>query len=1199
MSDMKLKLSLSALIMGIALLMPQVNGADQISLNKGKRIILIGNNLGSRMLNYGHFETEMQVRYPELQLYIRNMCDGGNTPGFRPHSARKNSQHWAFPGAEKFNPNHTRGSGSGHNETPDQWITRHKADVIIALFGAVKAFEGKAGLANFTAELDAFVKHTLSQKYNGKTAPMLALVSPIAFQDLSATKNVPNGLLQNVNMQIYSEAMRQVAAKNNVVFVDAFTSSKRWFDNTKEALTIDGSQLNDKGYQMLAPLLADGVFGKASAKTESNRKMVHAAVEEKNWLWHNDFKIPNGVHTYGRRYKPFGPANYPTEFIKIREMADVRDQAIWAASMGKKFDLKAADAKTSGLAKVKTNFRGKTTYQIPKDATKTLQIADGYKVELFASETEFPNLANPMQMSFDNKGRLWVAVMPSYPHWLPGDPRPTDKLLIYEDTNNDGKADKETVFAGDLNIPIGFEFAPEGVYVSQGTNLVLLKDLDGDDKYDTKEIILSGFDDHDTHHNIGAFCTDPSGAIFMGEGTFLNTSVETSYGTVRGTNGGFYRYSPQRHRLERALQVSIPNPWGIAFDHWGQGFFLHTSGPSFCWMTPYRIKPQYGHSMRTKDLLTSEKARPTSGLEFISSRHFPDEVQGDAILCNNIGYQGIKQHQMIEEGTGYTTKFRQNLLVSKDRNFRPVDLEFAPDGSLYVVDWHNVLVGHMQHNARDPHRDHTHGRVYRITCNGRPLVKPAKIDGASVTQLLENLKLPEYRSRYRSRRELRARKASEVLPELTKWVAGLDKSDKKYDHHVLEALWTTWGLDKVDEKLLGYCLKSTDYRVRSAAVNVLHYNPQLKSQKELLVNAAQDQHGRVRLEAISAASWVGKSKGLAILDAAKNFKPSKTAAVKPVMSNKLKMKNNMFHAKLKGEKVSKIEIKHRGRKTINLAEIEIYSGGKNIAKQAKASISSKYNDTMDIDKMVDGNKKTIAHTKDKNRHPYMRFEFATAVSIDEVKIWNRDSYQDRINGATLTFLNGKKAVKSMTFEVKGGAGSSTPGMDSWMGDAYNTALKNLNGERITAPPAAKIVTHLKGTDRELFVKGKEIFHREGHCVTCHQEDGNGLESSGFPPLAGTKWAIGSEERLIMLTIKGIMGPIEVKGKKYPGQVPMTPFGGMLEDDSIAAVLTYVRNSFGNKASVVTPAKVKAVRAKIKSKVGFYTPEELLKVYPHK
>ncbi|MEK9784257.1 MAG: hypothetical protein VW312_06395, partial [Opitutales bacterium] len=101
-------------------------------------------------------------------------------------------------------------------------------------------------------------------------------------------------------------------------------------------------------------------------------------------------------------------------------------------------------------------------------------------------------------MSFDNKGRLWVATMASYPHYRIGDPKPKDKLIIIEDTDNDGKADKQIHFADDLHIPIGFEISHDGVYVSQGANLILLKDTDGDDHYDEREVVLSGFDDHDT-----------------------------------------------------------------------------------------------------------------------------------------------------------------------------------------------------------------------------------------------------------------------------------------------------------------------------------------------------------------------------------------------------------------------------------------------------------------------------------------------------------------------------------------------------------------------------------------------------------------------------------------------------------------------------------------------------------------------------
>ena len=1024
------------------------SASQALNLKKGSRIVLIGGNLGSRMLNFGHFETEMHLRNPEKNLFIRNMCDGGNTPGFRPHSSRSLDKHYAFPDADKFYPNTKTSAADGFAESEDEWLTRLKADTIIAFFGYTESYRGEAGLDAYKEELDAFVKHTLSQKYNGKTAPQLALVSPVAFQDLSAKYDYPNGKEQNKNLALYTAVMKDVAAKNGVLFVDAFAPSAKWFATDKE-LTIDGSQLNNAGYKKFAQLVVDGVFGKASIKSDKHRKVVHAAVEDKNWYWHNDFKIPNGVHVNGRRYKPFGPANYPFEIKKIRQITAIRDQAIWGALKGEKLDIAVLDAKTDKLPEVKTNYKPSNknggAYISGPESQKKITVPKGYKMELFASEKEFPALANPAQMSFDNKGRLWVATMPSYPHWKPGDGRPKDKLLILEDTDGDYKADKQTIFADNLNLPIGFEFAPEGVYITQGTNLELFKDTNGDDIADVREIILSGFDDHDTHHAISAFCADPSGAFLLGEGLFLNTSVETSYGTIRGDNGGFYRFDPVKRKLERTAQLNIPNPWGIAFDDYGQSFFLFTSGASFAWMDYVRTKPKYGQNLGAKNILTGGQVRPTSGVEFISSRHFPDDVQGDVLISNAIGYRGAKQHQVLEDGTGFTTKYRQDLFQSEDNNFRPVDMEFAPDGSLYVIDWHNTLIGHMQHNARDPYRDHRHGRVYRITYTGRPLLKPAKVFGASIPELLENLKLHEYRTRYRTRRELRSRDAGKVLAATKVWAAKLNKSDVNYEKNLLEALYVTWGINKVDTVLLNKALNAEDHKVRAAAVNVLRYNlDKVKNGKELLIKAAEDKNGRVVNNAMTTASWMPKADGLEIITAAK---------------------------------------------------------------------------------------------------------------------------------------------------------SNTAVMDQWNRDTLKYSEAAINNTTVTAPKKKRIKIP-KGVDKKVFLKGAEIYKREGHCGTCHQHDGQGLPASNFPPIAATKWVNGSEERLIKLTLKGLMGPIEVKGKKYPGVVPMTPFEGMLNDKEIAAVLTYVRNSFGNKAPQIKPETVKRVRAQVKSKQGFFSPEELLKMHPH-
>jgi len=1012
---------------------------------------MIGNGLGERMIDHPHFEIGLHQRFPDHKLYVRNLCRPGDTAGFRPHPSR-NSQ-WAFPGAEEFHPQHKVHQGKGFHPTPDEWLKELKPDVLVAFFGYNESFDGPDGLENFKGELTAFVKHTLAQKYNGESAPRLALVSPIAYENLSASRDLPDGRAENANLALYTGAMEEIAKSTGVEFVNVFSKTTELFPTLEKPFTRNGFLPNDDGYKILGKMLLESLYKPSEKLSKGSEENIAKAVADKNWFWFNDYRMLNGVHVDGRRFKPFGPKNYPDEQKKIREMTEMRDRAIWAISNGLKFDLAAADATTHPLPSVETNYKpsnknGSLEYEAGTDAVDELETPEGYKIELFASEKDFPNLANPMQISFDNKGRMWVAVMPAYPHYRPGDPKPNDKLLIYEDTDGDGKADKEIVYADGLHLPIGFEFAPGGVYVSQEPHLVFLPDANGDDKADSIEVVLTGFDSHDTHHAVSAFAADASGAFMLCEGIFLHSNIETPYGPVRGVDGGFYRFSPQKTKLERTSQLRIPNPWGFAFDKWGQDFFIHTSGPSWNWNLPVSLKQPYGmKAPKTQDLIPEgQRVRPTSGLEFVSSRHFPDEVQGDALIGNTIGFLGLKQHGISDEGTGYKTEFRHDLVKSSYGNFRPADFEFAPDGSLYIVDWQNILIGHMQHNARDPLRDRIHGRVYRMTYPSRPLVEPAEVYGASISTLLDNLKLPEYRSRYRSQRELRGHGPEKVLPVLSEWIKTLDEKDSSYSHHLLEALWLTWGLNRVDTVLLRKLLGSENFHVRAAAVRVLRYNFELFPEDaiELLKIAAADDHGRVRLEAAIAATWYDKPEALEVV--------------------------------------------------------------------------------------------TIAKGK---------------------------------------------------------------GTDSWSEEPIEAAESILKGKEVLLEdenPMPPIPTYLTAEEQKSFKAGHEVYFRDAHCATCHQPDGKGLDPA-FPPLYDSIYVHGSAERLIKLTLHGLMGPLEVNGKKYNGQVPMTPFGGMLNDKEIAEVLTYVRNTFGNKASSITPEQVAKVRAETKGISGFYQVDQLLKEHP--
>jgi glucose/arabinose dehydrogenase len=547
--------------------------------------------------------------------------------------------------------------------------------------------------------------------------------------------------------------------------------------------------------------------------------------------------------------------NFPAEFVKLHKMVEKRDRRVWAVAKGETMPATIDDRDTGTLARVETNAKGPIRLTSPDDSKKTFKLAEGYEINLFASEVEFPDLKKPVQMAFDAKGRLWVTTMPSYPMYLPGRPV-NDKILIFDDTNGDGKADKETVFADGLHVPVGIELGDGGVYVSQQPNLMFLKDTNGDDKADTRDIIMHGFDTADSHHAMHAFTWDPGGALYWQEGTFHYSQIETPYGPRRCNEAGIYRFEPRTLKFDVFVSYGFANPWGHYFDRWGQNLVADASGGANYYGTAFSGQVVYPQKHGSIKEFLVKQWRPTCGCELVASRNFPDDTQGDYLLNNDIGFQGILRYRMKDEGSGFHADPIEPLLQSSDPNFRPVALQFGPDGALYVVDWFNPLIGHMQHSLRDPNRDVEHGRIWRIHYTKRPLVAKPKIAGASTAELLDLLKVYEDRTRYRARRELHDRPTKEVMAALKTWVAGLSKTDAAYWHSMLEALWLHQSHNVVDEGFLKTMLTCPEPKARAAATRVLCYwRDQVASPLELLRKQVNDENARVRLEAIRALSF--------------------------------------------------------------------------------------------------------------------------------------------------------------------------------------------------------------------------------------------------------------------------------------------------------------------------------------------------------
>jgi putative heme-binding domain-containing protein len=846
---MKSLLALASVIVTTLLLWAsqQPPSPSKLELKPGDHVCIIGNTLAERMQHYGWLETLLHSRFPKHQLVVRNLGFAGDELTTRLRSANFG--------------------------TPDEWLTKCKADVVFAFFGYNESFAGEAGLPKFKDDLSKFIKHTLAQKYNGKSAPRIVLFSPLAHENLKSP-HLPDGSANNARLRLYSRAMGEIARAHQVPFVDLFAISHDGKRDIDKPLTLNGIHLSEFGDQIVARLIEGALFDALQHRETEPLERLRAAVNDKNFYWFQRYRTTDGYSIYGGRADLKFVDGQTNREVAQREMEvlDVmtanRDKRVWGVAQGD--NPKVDDSNLPPFIPVKTNKPGKGPngehlYLSGEEAIQHMKLATGFKVNLFASEKEFPELAKPVQMSFDPQGRLWVAVWPSYPHWKPTEEM-NDKLLVFEDTNGDGKADKCTTFADRLHNPTGFELWNGGVLIASAPNVWFLKDTNGDGKADQRDIVLSGIDSADTHHTANSFTFDPGGGLYFQEGTFHHTQVETPYtAPVRCANAGVFRYEPRTHKFETYISHGFANPHGHAFDRWGQDIVIDGTGSQPYHAALFSGHIEFPHKHRTPPQVYKQWTRPCPGIEFLSSRHFPAEMQGNLLVANVIGYQGILSYQIKDKGASFEGQESTRILSSDDPNFRPSDLKIGPDGAIYFLDWHNPIIGHMQHNLRDPSRDRKHGRVYRITHEGRELLKPVKIAKDMPTEkVLELLKEPEDRVRYRARLELSGR--NDVLPALQQWVKRLNPKDPNYQHSLLEALWQYQAQDHVQFDLLLRLLQSPDFRVRAAAVRVLCYwrdrlpaNTALlgcSTALALLRTFAADPHPRVRLEAVRAASFL-------------------------------------------------------------------------------------------------------------------------------------------------------------------------------------------------------------------------------------------------------------------------------------------------------------------------------------------------------
>ena len=499
---------------------------------------------------------------------------------------------------------------------------------------------------------------------------------------------------------------------------------------------------------------------------------------------------------------------------------------------------------------------------------KSFALAEGYEVSLFADETD--GVANPVCMSWDPAGRLWVLVTAAYPQLKPVD-KPNDKLLILSDTNGDGRADKTTVFVGGLNMPTGFALGHGGAYIGQGNDLLHVKDTDGDGKADSRRVLLTGFGTGDTHQNINSLTWSPGGELFFCQGLHSFSRVETPWGIRRLDEHGSWRLRPRRLQLDGYRRTSGGgNPWGVAFGNWGEPF-VKSNGTGISELLPGMVRVEHTASFWGGEMKIGQTRIKSMIIEFAESPHLPDDIQGEMMIAGYFA-RDVNRFQWGTDGSGHRLKAQPNLMTSSHNAFRPVDIRIGPDGAIYVADWFNPIIGHYQASFRHPDRDKTHGRIWRVTAKGRPLAKAPDSSKLNAEQLCEQLKSDWRYVRHQAKRRLADLPKDDVIPAITKWVKQLDKAGPSVEHHLFEAVGVFESHEVINRSLLERLLAAKDYRARAYATRVVgRWHDRLEQPLTLLDRSVTDVSSRVRLEAIVACSDIHTAESMTIAAKAVQF----------------------------------------------------------------------------------------------------------------------------------------------------------------------------------------------------------------------------------------------------------------------------------------------------------------------------------------
>lgn len=474
----------------------------------------------------------------------------------------------------------------------------------------------------------------------------------------------------------------------------------------------------------------------------------------------------------------------------------------------------------------------------PEESREHIVVEPNLEVKLFASEDQ---VINPIDLDWDEQGRLWVTETVDYPNKFAPDRVGNDRIKILEDTNGDGKADKVTVFADGLNIPTSLVLYKDGVIVSQAPDFIYYKDTDGDDIADEKEVLFTGWGTFDTH-------AGPSNLRYGFDNQIWGS---VGYSAFEGTVGdeehqfssGFYRFQPDGSSLEY-ISSTTNNTWGIGFNEEGIVFGstanldvpLHSAVPNRF----YNSVRGSGQAPRISMIANSNRIFPLlgevrqvdqhgrytagSGFHMYTARDFPESYWNKrAFVAEPTGHL-LGEFILEPDGSTYSAKNIGNIAASQDEWFSPIQSKVGPDGALWVLDWYNLVIQHNptpdgydtgEGNAYlNDLRDQQHARVYRIVNKDADHQQNVNLKNASGEELVHTLTNDNLFWRLTAQRLLVESGELDVVPQLIELISDESIDELGLNPGALHALWTLHGLGALD---------GTNREAFDAALTALHH----------------------------------------------------------------------------------------------------------------------------------------------------------------------------------------------------------------------------------------------------------------------------------------------------------------------------------------------------------------------------------------